>query len=393
MTNRFQLIALSAALVMVSTAPLHADTAKTTGGISITSEDGNFSFQLGARIHFDGYLFDGDTVSTTDTTEFRRTRLTLSGSAYGWDYKLEQDFSAGNTTAGYRDVYLGKRALGGYFTLGHFKPYRSMEELTSSNEITMMERPFSSATGLYSGRQFQQGVAYRRSDDRYTAGLSVFNLRDAATARNEGVGAAARFTFAPLRSETSTVHLGLSASTENANQATPDGSASVNYAGRRGPSQTIATRAGATGDSIDAVGAELAATRGPFYVQAEFANASFGQGPGASAVDVRTYYVMGSWMLTGETKPYHTGNGVFRSARPSSPRGAWELTGRFDFIENRDVADLEASSAILGVNYYANRNVRFMLNYTMGDRKAPGPGGTVSRDQTDQVAVRAQYSF
>lgn len=390
---RSQLLAFSAALAMVSTGPIHADTAKTTGGISITSEDGNFSFQAGGRIHADAYAFDADTASTTDTTDFRRARLTLSGSAYGWDFKMEQDFAAGNTTAGFRDVYLGKKALGGYFTIGHFKPYRSMEELTSSNEITMMERPFSSGTGLYSGRQFQQGVGYKRSADNFTAGISLFNLRDAATARNEGVGAAGRFTFAPLRSDTSTVHLGLSASTENANKATPDASASVNYAGRRGPSQTIATRAGATGDAIDAVGAELAASRGPLFVQAEFANASFGQGPGASAVDVQTYYVMGSWMLTGETKPYHTGNGVFRSPKPSSPRGAWELTGRYDFIENRDVSDLEASSAILGANYYVNRNVRFMLNYTMGDRQAPRPDGSVSRDKTDQIAIRGQYSF
>ncbi|HUF78137.1 MAG TPA: porin, partial [Thermoanaerobaculia bacterium] len=155
---RSQLLAFSAALAMVSTGPIHADTAKTTGGISITSEDGNFSFQAGGRIHADAYAFDADTASTTDTTDFRRARLTLSGSAYGWDFKMEQDFAAGSTTAGFRDVYLGKKALGGYFTIGHFKPYRSMEELTSSNEITMMERPFSSGTGLYSGRQFQQGI-------------------------------------------------------------------------------------------------------------------------------------------------------------------------------------------------------------------------------------------
>ncbi len=63
-------------------------------------------------------------------------------------------------------MFIAKSALGGKFTIGHFKPYRSMEELTSSNEITMMERPFASATGLYNGRQFQQGVGYLRGSDQ-----------------------------------------------------------------------------------------------------------------------------------------------------------------------------------------------------------------------------------
>ncbi|MCC7247721.1 MAG: hypothetical protein IT473_03770, partial [Lysobacter sp.] len=106
---------------------------ETKGGIKITSADGKFEASVNGRIHFDTYAFDRDAVDTTGTTEFRRARLTLSGKALGWEYKMEQDFGAGTNLDGLRDLYIAKNALGGKFTIGHFKPYRSMEELTSSN--------------------------------------------------------------------------------------------------------------------------------------------------------------------------------------------------------------------------------------------------------------------
>ena len=120
----------------------------TKGGIKVTSADKNFEASLGGRIHFDAYAFDKDVAATTDTTEFRRARLTLSGKAYGWEYKVEEDFSGGSNLDGIRDLYIARNMMGGKVTIGHFKPYRALEELTSSNEILMMERPSTTATGI-----------------------------------------------------------------------------------------------------------------------------------------------------------------------------------------------------------------------------------------------------
>lgn len=384
MTPRFRKTALAAAVTMFAAMPAYAEKIETQGGLKVSSDDGKFSFQLGGRVHFDTYIFDEDLIATTGTTEFRRTRMTLTGSLYDWNYKIEQDFSAGNTTAGYRDVFLSTEALGGTVLFGQFKPFRAMEEMTSSNEITMMERPFTTATGIYSGRQFQQGLGYRIGDDNWTLGLSAFNLRDAAGPRNEGVGAAGRLTFVPMQSDRSTVHLGLSVSHENANRASANASAMANYAGRRGPGRTIATQG--TGSTIDVVGLEFGMTRGPLFVQAEYAMGTFGGTGAAPDQDVVTCYLMGSWMLTGETKPYHKGNGVFRSVRPSNLAGAWELTARYDYIENEDVNDLSATSITVGMNYYINRAMRFMLNYTMGEDDVNG-------DETKQIALRGQVAF
>lgn len=358
---------------------------ETKGGIKITSPDKKFEAQLGGRIHFDAYAFDRDVASTTGTTEFRRARLTLSGKALGWEYKMEQDFGAGTNLDGLRDLYIAKNALGGKFTIGHFKPYRSMEELTSSNEILMMERPFASASGLFNGRQFQQGVGYMRAGDSYTAGLSVFNLRGAAGVRNEGVGVAGRFTWAPINRDTATLHLGGWFSVEDLNQGSANTSASVSYAGRRGPSQTIASVTGAAGDKITAYGAEVAGSFGPTFFQGEYVQSTFEQPHLARDQNVATWYLQGSWILNGGHKPYKAATGVFGSPKVGE-NGLWELTARYDTIENKDIRNREANSWLLGLNYYVNPNLRFMLNYTKGENEVNG-------DETGQYALRTQFNF
>ena len=360
---------------------------ETKGGLKVTSADKNFEASLGGRIHFDAYAFDKDIAATTDTTEFRRARLTLSGKAWGWDYKMENDFAAGNNLDGIRDLYIARSMLGGKVTIGHFKPYRSMEELTSSNEILMMERPGASATGIYSGRQFQQGVGYLRAGSNYTLGASAFNMRSAPTARTEGVGFSARGTWAPIDNGSTTLHLGASYSHENLNKGTPNVSAVSNYAGRRGPSLTVATTTAAAGSNesqVDTYGLEAAFVNGPFFLQSEYANARFGQANGSSQ-DVETYYVQGSWMLNGGKKAYKSATGVFGSPTVAG-KGLWELTARFDVMENNDLLDTMTTSTILGVNYYINPNMRMMLNWTQGENDKTG-------DEPSQVALRTQFAF
>jgi len=357
---------------------------ETKGGLKVTTQDGAFSFGLGGRIHFDGYAFDRDLANTTGTTDFRRGRLTLSGMAYGWEYKMEQDFAAGSNLDGLRDLYIARKLGPGKLTIGHFKPYRSMEELTSSNEILMMERPFASATGLFNGRQFQQGVGYLASGSNWSAGASAFNLRGASGPRNEGMGVAGRATWAPILGTDQVLHLGAWASHENINKGSASLSASANYAGRRGPSLAIASSNGASGEQVDAFGLEFAGMFGPVFFQSEYANAAFGQPLGADQ-DVETFYVQGSLMLNGGRKVYKAGNGVFGSPKVGE-NGLWELTARYDQIENKDIAGLEASSWILGLNYYLNPNLRFMFNYTQGDNDFTG-------DETGQYALRTQFTF
>ena len=357
---------------------------ETKGGIKVTSPDRKFEASIGGRMHFDAYAFDRDVVATTGTSEFRRARLTLAGKALGWDYKIEQDFAAGTNLEGLRDAHISTALWGGRATIGHFKPYRSMEELTSSNEIPMMERTFASSSGLFNGRQYQQGVGYQRSADNYTAGFTVFNLRSPAGPRNEGMGAAGRVTWAPINNDNDTLHFGTWGSLENANQGSADLSAVANYAGRRGPVQTIATTTGASRNQVTSYGLEAAGAYGPLFFQGEYVNATFGQPLGRDQ-DVVTWYLQGSWLINGGHRGYKSATGVFAAPRVTD-KGLWELAARYDTIENRDIANRRATNVILGVNYYVNANLRFMFNYTLGDNE-------VSGDKTRQYALRTQFAW
>lgn len=403
-----------------------ADEAETKGGLKITSEDGNFSASLGGRIHFDTYLFDPDLEDPVSTTDFRRARITVKGNIYDWGYILEQDYAGGDTLSGFRDVYISHEFLNGQFRIGQFKPFRSMAEMTSSNEITFLERPFSSATGLYKDHQFQQGFGWTGVQNCFTLGLAAFNLRDAGTRRNEGVGAAGRLAWAPINNDLQTLHFGSAVSYENANMNSPNLVAEVNYAGRRGPSQLIALTPGDplfgipgedtsnSGGEVSTLSLEFAGSFGPVYFQSEYVVGEFEGNYLLSEEDffdefgapppfycdpdfgcfigdqtVHTWYIQGSWMLTGEHKPYDQKRGAFKSAKPSGTGlwgGAWELTARYDTMENRDIRSLEASSAIVGLNYYANSNVRFMLDLTFGDDDFTG-------DKTKQLGLRAQIGW
>ncbi|WP_272961581.1 porin, partial [Alcanivorax jadensis] len=213
-----QMLAVLVGAAVASPAMVIADEASTRGNLKIVSSDGSFEGSVGGRIHFDAYAFDNDLTDSTSTSEFRRARITLKGKLYNWGYVFENDFAgqSGTTGTGFRDMNIYTKVGPGKLTIGQFKPYRSMEEITSSNDILMMERPYASATGIYNGRQFQQGVGYLISDDQYTLGVAGFNTKSAGDNRNEGLGGSARATFAPIMQDNMVVHMGASYSVENA---------------------------------------------------------------------------------------------------------------------------------------------------------------------------------
>ena len=99
------------------------------------------------------------------------------------------------------------------------------------------------------------------------------------------------------------------------------------------------------------------------------------------------WYVEGTWILTGETKPYtaqaiNNEVGAFGNPVPSRPFsldgeswGAWELTARYsDMNLNYNPTQLASTSQLagitggderivtLGVNWYLNRNVKLQFN-------------------------------
>ncbi|HEX4895550.1 MAG TPA: porin [Solimonas sp.] len=388
------------AVFVGATGIAHADPAETKGGITVKTEDGRFEAKVGGRIHWDTNTFEDNDVAADSIGDrafasfFRRARITLEGKAYGWTYKFENDFAGQDedSGSGFREMWIGTKLGSSNLRIGQAKPYRAMEELTSSNEILFMERPFSSASGIY--RQFQQGLFLDSSGNNYGWGISAYNLKSAedtstsaagAESSNDtdGLGAAGRVYFAPLLSDSAVFHVGAS-STYDKPQNGKALAGSVRWVGRKGPSQAMGT----TTEEQSAYGLELAGKAGPFYAQGEYVMSEFAQVTGDDQ-EVDTYYVQASWLITGETKPYDIKKGVFKNPKPNGAAGAWELKVRYDVIELDAAADREVTQLGAGLNWYVNPNTRFMVEYIKGDNE-PQTGTDVSGSV---ITTRAQFSF
>ena len=128
------------------------------------------------------------------------------------------------------------------------------------------------------------------------------------------------------------------------------------------------------------------------------------------------FYLQAAYTLTGETRGYKAGSGAFAAIKPKGEGGAWELVARYEDadidVPGRSLsADLER--LVLGVNWYVNKNVKFMLNYV--DSEVDGcststrayalEDGTESgesekleikkcnNDDGDAISLRGQYVF
>lgn len=419
-------LALAIAAAGLAT-PVMADTATTKGGFQIKSDDGNFEAKIGARIHFDANFYtDEDDIkavgsganASTDKSNsqffMRRARLSLEGRAYDFTYKFENDFasssenaatntvgaaSATSTNEGIRDMWIGRKVLGGHnLRLGQSKPYRGMEELTSSNELTFMERPFTTAQGVYANQR-TTGAFFDGSGEGYGYGVSVYTPRSLSTTETQGLGVNARGFIVPVRSNGNLVHIGLSASQDNFETLTTR--QDIRVVGRENGLRS--------GDLIDrnifneqqTIAAELAGRFGAFYMQGEYAKATFkdaratGSNLGSPDNELAAYHVVVSYFLTDHTKPYDFKKGVFKSPKLNGEEGAVELKARYQAVENKDVEDRKANVFAVGVNYYATQNTRFMLEYAKGETDVnTGSGATLSTDrEAAAVTARAQFNF
>jgi phosphate-selective porin OprO/OprP len=402
----------------------HADDISTHGGLTVRSSDGKFAMNLGGRIHFDGYLNStddnaarigsGNGGDTGSNFQFRRVFLSLKGELYNFQYDIDYDLSKSS----FQDLWVSHALLpGGTLYVGQLKPWRSLDELASNNVTVFLERNINSATGVYGGVDYTNGLYYAwrqhalSAKDSLWAGVSGYSLHKQANGQNntQGVGYNARLAYAPWIDASGWTHVGVSYSSDHADTAsgTSDSYTSLGtsyaYGGRTGAKVTLASY-GFDGDPhADSAAAELAGAFGPAYVQAEYTDVSYHQ-QGVADNTVSAYSVTAAYALTGETRSY---SGI----KPKHSYGAFEVGVRYDHGRNDehggsfvglkeagvtkgasvagDVTQADVSLISVGLNYYVNPAVRFMLDYGHGHVDL-GQGG---KDNPDTVGVRGQIAF
>ena len=126
-------------------------------------------------------------------------------------------------------------------------------------------------------------------------------------------------------------------------------------------------------------------------------------------------YAQASWMITGESRTYNNASGAYNGVVPKDPFygkggwGAWEIAARYSYMNLNDhlgfvqvngtgtggAAGGKQQVYTVGLNWYATRNVRFMLDYLHGqiDKQSTPTVTTDFGAKFDAVALRTQFAF
>ena len=356
------------------------------------------------RIQFDMANFTQDPASisqfgnTPNAVGFRRARLALLGEYGVVDYIIEMDFAnrginslvnQKDQSTAFKDVYVQIRELPllGYLRVGHFKECFGLEQLTSDNYTTFMERSLNDEGAFVPGRN--NGImAYNWTEDqRATWAIGVFTSQTGfdqpPTFQYDhwGLDMAARVTYLPWYDEGSggrgLIHTGL----DYAYRTSPD-AVGATFACRPecnfGPAVVNLTLADVNRWQV--MDAEAAMVYGPLSLQSEFFGTSVVRQTGGNT-NFYGAYAFVSYFLTGENRPYNRKMGVFDRVRPyedffrvrtcdgctATGHGAWEVAYRFSYIDMLDgLTDKGAARAAdhtIGLNWYLNPFTKVMFNY------------------------------
>lgn len=371
-------------------------------GFILEQPDKAFRLQLGGRVQLDTAFYDADPEleaandEFNDGVKFRRARLHLRGTMYDQvDFVAEYDF-AGSTT--FRSVYLGLRGvpLVGNLRIGHMIEPFGLEEYCSNNFIVFLERGLTSA--FTPAENTGAMVFDTAANERMTWAAGVFKDTGALgdSVSNEQFAVTARLTGLPYAREDgrSYAHLGYA----HSYRALDD----VGYRVRARPESYIApfvvdTKA-LDADSANMSALEAVATFQSLSFQGEYiqsaADLNAGDDLAASDADFSAWYVLASYFLTGEHRPYNRKDGILGRITPRENAGrghwsggAWELATRYATIDLNDggIEGGEMDTRSIGLNWYLNPHTRFMGEYTLAEVEDEG--------DADILQFRVQFDF
>jgi phosphate-selective porin OprO/OprP len=369
---------------------------KVKGGVTVKTRDGKFSTKIGGRVQADAATYSGD-PAIGDGTEIRRARMYLNGIMYtDWAYKLEYDFaSTGANGKGIADAFV---AYNGFDDLeikvGHFRDPFSLEQQTSSNNVSFTERSLASA--FDAGRHI--GAMLSTKQQHWSLAGGIFG--DSLTATNgtnhdqdEGWGLGARATFAPINEKNKVVHFGL-----GLNYRDTGGLGATSF--KQQPEThiggiNIADTANITNvNDFYKVGAEVATVIGPFSAQVEYITTSVSRNV-ATDLDFDGWYAQAGYFFTGESRNYKKGS--FGAITPKTSVGeggigAWELALRYSTLDliDKDINGGDVDSYTVGLNWFATPSLRFSANYV---DVLNVKGGAYDNQEPSLFQVRSQWAF
>jgi len=306
----------------------------------------------------------------TDSHTNRRKELGLTLKKKGV-YDAIVDFEYQGRT--WLDTFLrlqSKAFLGadyGAFRFGYSKTPVAFEGVTSTKADSFLELSLPAAA-VFEGRRTGIDWAFERS--AYIVNLGYYWGQD-LPGDNDGTTLAGRVAWTPRKQDADIIHLGISASREN-RDSTTDGRGIVHAPGVRlsttpeaglTPVRLIDTASLTNANHVQRTGLEALWIDGPWSVQGEDLRESVSRYGGKHDFTARGFYVFGSWVLSGESRPYAGGN--VGDIKPNGPWGAWEVLLRYSELDLNDgsIQGGKEHDWTLGANWYLTQHFKFQANY------------------------------
>jgi phosphate-selective porin OprO/OprP len=396
-------------------------------GFTMRSNDTNFVLKIRGLLQTDSrfYIDDGGN-NRNDTFLLRRARPIIEATLWDKiDLTLVPEFGGGSNNAdgspssspSILDAYVNlEYSPELQLRVGKFKSPVGLEQLQSDSFAYFMERALPSSLTpsrdvgvMLHGEVFdgvvnyQVGVFNGVGDNRNSPNLDIDDEKDVA----------ARLFFHPfLKLENEALQgLGVGVAGSYGNH---DGVQGIsNYSTEA--AQTFFSY-NPTGASVRADGTAWRFTPqgyyywrslgllGEYVVSAQEVRAIPTAGGPSSTADLqhRAWQIVGGYVLTGEDASYRGVSPKKPFSLTANQWGAWEVVARYTHLDiddeafptysNPNTSASEANGFGLGLNWYANRNVRTSLNYIHTDFKG-GDNGTVTREDENAVLTRLQLAF
>lgn len=406
------------------------------GRPQIASSDGENRFAVRGLIQFDGAAYYEEPGNPTDLnsgTNFRRARLGIEGTLNkNWNYALTGEFGGSASESAVLNQAWVEYA--GWKPFGLLQPLRvragawatpvNLEDGTNNTEGLFLERPAAAElTRSIAAGDGRAGFGLFANGERwYTHGVLTGNVvgGPAGAEFDEQTGWLARATWLASRSPDHGIHLGINASGVFEPADTSAGLATTKTLRlqERPELRVDGTRFVDTGaipaNGLVQTGVELGGFYKNFYAAAEAFQFDIDRSAaGAPDATFGGWYVQGSWTITGEKRAWVPTSGGFQGVRPTknfNPAadgwGAWEVAARYSVLNLNDnegvpgavrpatgVRGGEQGITTIGLNWYPNRTVRFLLDYQWVDVDRLNNAGAQIGEDFQILSGRAQVSF
>ena len=403
----------------------------------VATADGRFKFALRSVVQFDAAHYNvSPRTAAADLgsgTNFRRARLGFDGTAFkDWNYALWGEFGgSGGESATLNQAYI---EYAGFKPFGLEEPLRvrigawatpaGLEDATSNTESLFLERAaVAELVRNFATGDGRTGVGATLRGPRWYAS-ALFSgkvVGTPATAEfDQQSGYAVRVAFNPIKGQDYDVHVGANLQSILNPADTTGGPVSARAVRlqERPELRVSGLRLVDTGalnsDGLTAYGLEGGASFKNFYAAGEWYKIDVNR-QGASPFDpsFSGWYVQGAWTITGERHAWSNANGGFTGVKPAKTfdrsKGTWgalEVAARYSVLDLNDRAGVFRAAApaggvrggeqkvtTVGLNWYPNNTVRFLLDYQWIRVDRLNAAGASLDTDVDVVSLRSQFAF